>query len=39
MVTIYVKAELSPPVDGHQDLPSDGHEVQATAIAESDRIR
>jgi len=26
-------------VDGHQDLPSDGHEVQATAITESDRIR
>ena len=26
-------------VDGHQDLPSDGHEVGSTAIAESNRIR
>jgi hypothetical protein len=26
-------------VDGHQDLPSDGHEVDAMAITESDRIR
>jgi hypothetical protein len=26
-------------VDGHQDLPSDGHEVDATAITESNRIR
>ena len=28
-----------PGVDGHQDLPSDGHEVDAMAITESDRIR
>ena len=26
-------------VDGHQDLPSDGHEVGAVAIAESDWFR
>ena len=26
-------------VDGHQDLPSDGHEVGSTAITESNRIR
>jgi hypothetical protein len=26
-------------VDGHQDLPSNGHEVGAMAITESDRIR
>jgi hypothetical protein len=25
-------------VDGHQDLPSDGHEVDPTAITESNRI-
>jgi hypothetical protein len=30
---------LSPFVDGHQDLPSDGHEVAAMAITEGDRIR
>jgi hypothetical protein len=26
-------------VDGHQDLPSDGHDVDAMVITESDRIR
>jgi hypothetical protein len=26
-------------VDGHEDLPSDGDEVDAVAITESDRIR
>jgi hypothetical protein len=26
-------------VDGDEHLPSDGHEVDATAITESDRIR
>ena len=26
-------------VDGHQDLPSDGHEVDAAAITESNGIR
>lgn len=26
-------------VDDHQDLPSDGHDAEAMAITESDRIR
>ena len=26
-------------VDGHQDLPSDGLDIDATVITESDRIR
>jgi hypothetical protein len=26
-------------MDGHQDLPSDGHDVDAMVITESDRIR
>jgi hypothetical protein len=30
---------LCPAVDGHQDLPSDDHEVAAMAITEGDRIR
>lgn len=25
-------------VDGHQDLPSDGHEVSAVAVTKSDRV-
>jgi hypothetical protein len=25
-------------VDGHQDLPGDGHEVEAMAVTDGDRI-